>query len=99
MTKTLIATATLLIAVSAHAADSREQFISGNPDSDNKRAFYEDVTAMPRSVGTDRDRYQGIAEGNADLFDVDLGADPGASGSHARPDIYGPFGASPDLSY
>jgi hypothetical protein len=54
---------------------------------------------MPRSVGTDRDRYQGIAEGNADLFDVDLGADLGASGSHARPDIYGPFGASPDLSY
>lgn len=95
MTKTLTATATLLIAVSAHAADSREQFISGNPDSDNNRAFYEDVTAMPRSVGTDRDRYQGIAEGNADLFDVNLGA----SGSHERPDIYGPFGASPDLSY
>lgn len=95
MTKTLIATATLLFAVSAHAADSRQYFISGNPDSDNNRAFYEEVTAMPRSVGTDRDRYQGIAEGNADLFGVDLGASP----AHERPDIYGPFGASPDLSF
>jgi len=95
MTKTILAVAALFFAASAHAADNRQQFISGNPDSDNSRHFYAGVAAMPPSVGRDLDRYQGIADGNPDLLGFHFGPSP----RHMRPDIYGAFGASPDLSY
>ena len=95
MTKTLLATATNLIATSVHAADSRQQFIDGNPDSDNSRGFYSGLTAVQPGVGSDIDRYQGIGDDNPDLFNVELGPSP----RNERPEIYGAFGASPDLSY
>jgi hypothetical protein len=95
MTKTLIATAAILFAASVQAADSRQQFIDGNPDSDNTRGFYNGMTAVQPGIGTDLDRYHGIADDNPDLFNVELGPSP----KHERPEIYGPFGASPDLSY
>jgi hypothetical protein len=95
MTKTIIATSAILFAATAYAADSRQRFISDNPDSDNSRDFYQGVTAVAPGVGAGLDRYQGIADGNPDLFAMDLGSSP----SHERPDIYGPFGASPDLTY
>lgn len=38
MSKTIIATAAILFAVTAYAADTRQQFISGNQDSDNTLA-------------------------------------------------------------
>jgi hypothetical protein len=95
MTKTILASAAILFAATAHAADSRQQFISGNPDSDNSPTFYQGVTAVAPGVGADFNRYQGIAEGNSDLFAVELGTSP----AHERPDIYGPLGASPDVTY
>lgn len=52
---------------------------------------------MQPGVGSAIDRYHGLADGNPDLFAVDIGQ-PGRAGVE-RPDIYGPFGKSPDLSY
>jgi hypothetical protein len=95
MTKTIFTAAAILFAAMAHAADSRQQFVSDNPDSDNSRTFYQGVTAVAPGVGADLDRYQGIADENPDLFAVDLGPSP----SHQRPDIYGPLGAGPDATY
>jgi len=96
MTKTIIAAAAaLLVTASVQAADSRQHFISGNPDSDNSRGYYKGMPAVPSTVGPDLDRYHGIARGNPDLFPTGLGSSP----PHMRPDIYGPFGLSPDLSY
>ena len=93
MTKTIITTAAILLAASAYAADSRQQLISGNPDSDNSRNVSQEVTAMAPGVGTDLDRYHGFADDNPDLFGIDLGMSP----PHERPNVYGTFGASPDL--
>lgn len=95
MTKTLIATAAILFATSVHAADSRQQFIGGNPDSDNSRGFYSGVTAVQPAVGSNIDRYQGIADDNPDLFNVELGPSP----RNQLPETYGSIGANPDLNY
>jgi hypothetical protein len=95
MTKTFIAAAALLVTASAQAADSRQQFISGNPDSDNGHGFYQGMTAAPATATSDLDRYHGIGQGNPDLYSPSLGPSP----KHMRPAIYGPFGASPDLTY
>jgi hypothetical protein len=95
MTKTIISTAAILFAATAYAADSRQQFISDNPDSDNSRGFYQGVTAVAPGFGADIDRYQGLADDNPDLFAAALGTAP----PHERPDIYGPLGASPDVTY
>lgn len=93
MTKTIITTAAILLAASAYAADSRQQLVSGNPDSDNSRHVSQGVTAMAPGVGADLDRYHGLAEENPDLFGIDLGMSP----THERPNVYGSFGANPDL--
>jgi hypothetical protein len=95
MTKTIIAAAVLLLTASAQAADSRQQFISGNPDSDSSHGFHDGMPAAPGTVASDLDLYHGIPRGNPDLFATGLGPSP----VHMRPAIYGPFGASPDLSY
>ncbi len=93
--KTIVAATVILFAASAQAADSRQQFISGNPDSDNSRDFYVGMTAVQPGIGADFDRYQGFGEGNPDLFSEGFGPSP----EHQSPDIYGAFGGSPDLSY
>lgn len=95
MIKTILATTAILFAASIQAADSRQEFVMGNPDSDNSHAHYQGVTAVQPGVGADLQRYQGIADDNPDLFTIDLGMSPATD----RPDIYGPFGSSPDLSY
>jgi hypothetical protein len=95
MTKTILVVAAVLFAASAQAADSRQQFVMGNPDSDNSRMHYQGVTAIQPGVGADFDRYQGFGGANPDLFAVDVGT----STPDELPDIYGPFGGSPDLSY
>jgi hypothetical protein len=95
MTKTLITAAALLLFASVQAADSRQHFISGNPDSDNSRGFYSAMGAMPAARSSNVDRYHGIAHDNPDL----LGFELGSSQPHMRPDIYGAFGASPELSF
>lgn len=95
ITKTLIAAAALTAAFSAQAADSRQQFVAGNPDSDAGGMPYHGAQAVQPSIDAGLSRYQGIDNGNRDLFGVSLGG----SADHQRPNIYGPFGASPDLTF
>lgn len=100
MTKTLIIAAAILFTAGAQAADSYRELTAGNPDSGSGLIKYEGVTAVQPSVGSDVDRYQGIGRGNSDLFNVDLDAAFNRERERSeRPDIYGPFGGSPDLSY
>lgn len=98
-TKIAIAAAALMVSAGAYASDSYRQFTAGNPDSSNDRSGYQGVAAVQPSVGADIDRYHGIGDGNPDLFSVDLGGGRPAAGSGELPEIYGPFGRSPDLSY
>jgi len=95
MTKLILTTAALLFTVSAHAADSYQQFIQDNPDSDNSRAVYTGVQAQPPGVGADINRYQGVGTGNPDLFEIDLGRSPKSQ----TPEIYGSAEGNPDLSF
>jgi len=97
MTKTLAIAGAALFATGAQAADSYRQFTAGNPDIGAERISYAGITAVQPGVGSDIARYHGLADGNPDLFAVDLGQ-PGRQGVE-RVDIYGPFGKSPDLSY
>jgi len=97
MIKTLAISAALLVGAGAQAADSYEQFTAGNPDVRSGDIGYQGVTAVQPGVGSDIDRYHGIATGNSDLFAVDL--EQARRDSGERPDIYGPFGKSPDLTY
>lgn len=97
--QTLAIAAAALLTAGAQAADSYTQFTAGNPDSARQRITYEGRTAVAPSIGSSLDRYQGIAQGNSDLFSVDRSA--AFNREHARserPDIYGPFGGNPDLS-
>lgn len=96
MTKIILATAALLFAASIQAADSRQQFVMDNPDSDNSRGFYQGVTAVQPGVGADLDRYQGVADDNADLFNVML---EGQNSSHKTPEIYSGAQGNPDLAF
>jgi hypothetical protein len=95
MTKLILTTAAVLFTVSAHAADSYQQFVQGNPDSDNTRAHYTGVQAQPPGVGADISRYQGFGEGNPDLFEIELGRSPKSQ----SPEIYGAAEGNPDLSF
>jgi hypothetical protein len=97
MIKTIAITAAILFATGAQAADSYRQFTAGNPDIHNNRTGYAGLTAVQPSVGSDIDRYHGLADGNSDLFSVTPGQVPQNNGD--RPNIYGPFGRSPDLTY
>ena len=96
MAKTILATAAFLFATSIQAADSRQQFVMDNPDTDNSRGFYQGVTAIQSGVGAALDRYQGVADGNADLFNVML---DGQSSSHETPQIYAGAEGNPDLAF
>ena len=96
MTKTILATAAFLFTTSIQAADSRQQFVMDNPDTDNSRSFYRGVTAMQPGVGVDLDRYQGFADRNPDLFNVRL---DGQCSSHETPQIYAGADGNPDLAF
>ncbi|MBK5969488.1 MULTISPECIES: hypothetical protein [Thiorhodovibrio] len=95
MNKILTTTAGLLLATSVQAADSLQDFISGNPDSDHRVGAFQASGPVSPGTGNTLDRYQGVAQGNPDLLNVGEGRSP----THARPDIYGAFGGSPDLAY
>lgn len=99
-TTTIIASAALLLASGVHAGSAYDEFTAGNPEFSGGRLGYQGVAAVQPSVGADINRYQGIGDGNPDLFSVDLdAAELTGNDNRPRPDIYGPFGASPDLSY
>ncbi|MGB5832365.1 MAG: hypothetical protein WBG92_10300 [Thiohalocapsa sp.] len=85
-----------VFAVTVQASDSYVDFTAGNPDIVGDRSELRKVTAMPPTVGSDVDRYHGIADGNGDLlFDLS-GAD---RDSGEAPRIYNEFGGNPDLEF
>jgi len=96
MTKTITITAAVLFSAAAQAGDSYQQFTAGNPDIRSESVRFQGVTAVQPGVGSDIDRYHGVADGNADLFSMDLDQTPRDSAT--QPEIYGPSGQSPDLS-
>jgi hypothetical protein len=104
MTKTITMTApTFAIAAvlslsagGALAGDAYQVFTAGNPDSNGNRSELLDVVAAPPGVGTDIDRYQGIADGNGDLT-FEIG--PHMSREHELPGIYSGFGGYPDAQF
>jgi len=81
----------------ALADTSYRALTAGNPDSQAglPMGSYAGRTAVRPSVGAEFDRYHGIADGNRDLFGVELGT----STPTMLPDIYGPLRANPDLSF
>ncbi len=95
MNKLAIILAATLFATVAVADDVYHGLAQGNPDLfDEHRATADQVAVQP-GVGDSFDVYHGLSRGNSDLFNT-LARD---SDSGPLPDIYGGFGASPDLSY
>lgn len=99
ITTTLTATLFSLAAAGVSAADVYQGLSAGHPDLSSQPAGIEDgfgVSATAPGVGSQIDRYHGIADGNADLFNVRL---QGPSDSGERPNIYGGAQGNPDLSF
>jgi len=98
ITTTLTASLFTLAAAGASAADVYQGLGAGHPDLNSQpqgRSFA--TSAMQPGVGSQIDRYQGIAEGNVDLFNVRL--DGPAERSGKRPVIYSGAQGNPDLSF
>ncbi|WP_462322847.1 hypothetical protein [Halochromatium sp.] len=97
---TLTATLLTLAAAGANAADAYQGLSADHPDLNSQPARIEDgfgVRAIQPGIGSQIDRYQGIAEGNADLFNVRFDGPAQANGE--RPAIYGGAQGNPDLSF
>ena len=98
MTKTIFATAvaaTLFTAAATVSAANVYQGFAGNPDLVRQYNAVE-TTAVQPGIGSDIDRYHGIADGNADLFNVML---DGQRSSHETPQIYAGAEGNPDLTF
>jgi hypothetical protein len=99
ITTTLTATLFSLAAAGVSAADVYQGLSGGHPDLSSQPAGIEDgfgVSPTPPGVGSQIDRYHGIADGNAELFNVRI---QGPSDSGERPNIYGAAEGNPDLSF
>ena len=98
MTKTILATAvsaTLFTAAATVSAANVYQGFADNPDLVRQYNTV-DTTAMQSGIGSDVNRYQGVADGNADLSNVML---DGQSNSHEAPQIYAGAEGNPDLAF
>ena len=98
MTKTILATAvsaTLFTATANVSAANVYQGFADNPDLVHQYNTV-DTTAMQPGIGSDIDRYHGVADDNADLFNVML---DGQSSSHETPQIYAGAEGNPDLAF
>lgn len=99
ITTTLTATLFSLAAAGVSAADVYQGLSAGHPDLSSQPVGIENgfgVRATQPGVGSQIDRYHGIADGNADLFNVRI---QGPSDSGERPNIYGAAAGNPDLSF
>jgi len=95
---TLITTAvaaTLLTAAATVSAADVYQGFAGNPDLVRQYNAVE-TTAVQPGIGSDIDRYHGVADGNADLFNVMI---EGPSDSSDAPQIYAGAQGNPDLAF
>lgn len=93
----LAATLFSVIATGVNAADVYQGLGVGHPDLNSQpqgRNF--GTSAMQPGVGSQIDRYQGVADGNSDLFNVRL---QGTSDSGEAPVIYSGAEGNPDLSF
>ena len=94
MTKTIFATAvaaTLFTAAANVSAANVYQGFAGNPDLVRQYNAVE-TTAVQPGIGSDIDRYHGIA----DLFNLML---DGQRSSHETPQIYAGAEGNPDLTF
>ncbi|MBK1706084.1 hypothetical protein [Halochromatium glycolicum] len=100
LTTTLTATVLSLATAGATAGDVYQGLSSGHPDLSSQPADHEDgfgIRALQPGVGSQIDRYHGIADGNTDLFNVRFDGPPQHHGE--RPVIYGAAQGNPDLSF
>ena len=95
--KTIItAAAATLFAASVSAADVYHGLEQGNSDLSTPGVSASDFTGVQPSIGDNVDRYQGFADGNADLFKGDGSQERSSTG---RPDIYLNVSKNPDLAF
>lgn len=90
------AVAATLFAAGVGAADLYHGLDEGNSDLSSLRSTSGSVVATQPGVGDSVDRYQGWADGNPDLFEVDPS---GPTDSGSDPDIYMNLSGSPDLHF
>jgi len=96
--KTIIITtvaATLFTAAATASAADVYQGFAGNPDLVRQYNAVASVAVQP-AVGSDIDRYHGLADGNADLFNVMI---DGPTNSGNAPQIYSGAQGNPDLAF
>ena len=96
--KTIIITAvaaTLFTTAAAVSAADVYKGFAGNPDLVRQYNRVETVAVQP-SVGSDIDRYHGLADGNSDLFNVTI---KGPTYSGDAPKIYAGAEGNPDLAF
>ena len=100
ITTTIAATLFAVAASGVSAAEDVYQGLgAGHPDLSSHPVGIKDgfgVSALQPGVGSEIDRYQGIAQGNGDLFNVRL---EGATQRSQSPTIYGAAQGNPDLSF
>jgi hypothetical protein len=94
--KTIItAVAATLFTATVSAADVYQGIGVGNSDLVSQPGSMETVAVQP-GIGSDIDRYHGLADGNGDLFNVSI---QGPSDSGDAPRIYGGAEGNPDLAF
>ena len=92
MKRLLAVIASSIFAAGVSAADIYHGFGDGNSDLTTQRLSAEDFTGVQPGVGDSVARYQGLAEGNPDLFKAS-----GTTKSTDDPDIYMSVSGNPDL--
>ncbi len=94
ITTTIAATLFAVAASGVSAADDVYQGLGAGHPVGIKDGF--GVSALQPGVGSEIDRYQGIAQGNGDLFNVRL---EGPTQRSQSPTIYGAAQRNPGLSF
>jgi hypothetical protein len=93
MNRLTAAIAATLFVTAAGADDIYQGFAAGNPDLRAEANDFIGDTVIQRGVGDSIDRYQGLADGNDDLFPRFEAPVNDAEGPH----FYGGFEGNPDL--
>ena len=91
---TVIASSLFAAGVSAH--DVYGELGKGNSDVSDQHPPQNQMTALQPSIGDRFDRYQGVADGNSDLFTSDHN---GLTDAGDSPNIYKGVSGNPDLSF
>ena len=95
MKQLLIAAAATIFAAGVSAHDVYGDLGRGNTELFDKHAPADGAMGVQPGVGSSFDPYSGLAEGNRDLFQQRQSE----GGSGDIPNVYGPLGGSPDISW